>query len=406
MRPNPKNVTVGELVEGYFDDDEGGVTGYDGQLNIRPPYQREFVYSPQRSRAVVATVLKGYPLNTLHWVKTDAGWEVLDGQQRTISIAQFVHGTLTTEPGKGGRYFEAHGKRGLTSEERRKFLAYELMVYEYVPESEEDEADLRSFYETLNIAGKKLGEQEILNAIYESPWVEAAKRWFSRSDCPAYSVGRDYLAGAPLSQDYLEAAIRWHSGDAIEEYMRARSREGESADAGDLWEHFVEVIKWVRTVFPPVGKDEKGKPINRTIMQGVDWGRLYAKYGDKPLDPTELENVISATLQRDDVTRKRGVYEYVLTGNEKHLNLRGFPDKDKQTAYERQDGCCNICEEPFAISDMEADHIEPWSKGGPTVAANCQMLCHPCHDRKGAKYSKPIDSRALLDEELATPSSP
>ena len=83
------------------------------------------------------------------------------------------------------------------------------------------------------------------------------------------------------------------------------------------------------------------------------------------------------------MTNKKGIYTYVLTRNEKHLNLRTFDKYDKNDAYKKQDGKCNICHKHFELKDMQADHITPWSKEGKTILSNCQMLCADCNRRKG-----------------------
>ena len=86
-----------------------------------------------------------------------------------------------------------------------------------------------------------------------------------------------------------------------------------------------------------------------------------------------------------DVTNKKGIYQYVLTRQEKYLSIRIFSDRDKRSVYEYQKGICPVCKEHFDIKDMEADHITPWSEGGKTIVENCQMLCKECNRRKSNK---------------------
>jgi len=90
-------------------------------------------------------------------------------------------------------------------------------------------------------------------------------------------------------------------------------------------------------------------------------------------------------MQDEDVTNKKGIYEYILSGNEKHLNIRAFSDNQKREAYERQKGICAKCGLKFELSGMEADHIKPWREGGKTSAENCQLLCQDDNRRKSDK---------------------
>ena len=228
------------------------------------------------------------------------------------------------------------------------------------------------WFRTINIAGEKLNDQELRNAVYAGPWVSDARRYFSRNGCPAHGKGSAYLKGASIRQDYLETAIKWISGDRIEDYM---GRHQHDPTAVALWNHFQSVIDWVQAVFPT----------KRPAMKGVDWGSLYQAHKDAVLDPVALEAGVKRLMQDDDVTSKSGIYAYLLDGDERHLNIKAFTPAMKVEAYERQNGICARCNKTFAIGEMEGDHIDPWTKGGKTVASNCQMLCMPCNRRKGGK---------------------
>ena len=354
-------ITVGQLAEGYEDNDENGVVGFGGKLNIRPKYQREFVYKDSQRNAVIDTVTKNFPLNVMYWAACDDGtFEIIDGQQRTISLCQYVTGVFSFNM----RYFH-----NLQSDEQRKILDYPLDIYI----CSGTDSEKLEWFRTINIAGEKLTEQELRNAVYAGSWVSDAKRYFSKSKCAAQGIGGDYMSGAPIRQEYLETAIDWISDGHIEEYMAGHQHD---PVASELWRYFQSVIAWVETTFTV--KRPK-------IMRSVAWGTLYNRYKDELYDPRVLERRIYELLSDDDVQRQSGIYPYLLTGDEKHLSIRAFSDKMKQTAYEKQKGICAICGEHFEISEMEGDHITPWSEGGKTVAENCQMLCRQCNRRKSNK---------------------
>lgn len=343
-----KEITVGQLSKGYEDNAEAGVVGFGGKLDIRPPFQREFVYKDKQRDAVINTVTKEFPLNVMYWsVRDDGNFEIIDGQQRTISLCQYIAGDFSIN----GLAFH-----NLPKDKQDQILNYPLMIYLC---SGKDSEKLE-WFRTINIAGEQLTDQELRNAVYAGSWVSDAKRYFSKNSRP--KIGDDYLTGTAIRQEYLETAIEWISEGKIEDYM---SKHQHDQNANELWLYFQAVINWVKATFPKYRKE----------MKGVPWGTLYNEFKGKKIDVKKLEKEITELMQDDDVTKKSGVYQYVLTRNEKFLNIRTFTDNQKREAYERQKGVCSKCKKHFEIEEMEADHIKPWHESGKTAAENCQMLC-------------------------------
>ncbi len=360
MKIELKEITVKELTEGFQDNADAGVVGYGGKLDIRPPYQREFIYKDKQRDAVIETITKEFPLNVMYWaVREDGNFEVIDGQQRTISICQYVNGDYS---------INGLAIHNLTSDKKEQILDYKLMVY-FCSGTDSEKLE---WFRTINIAGEKLTDQELRNAVYSGSWVSDAKRYFSKNGCAAYGIGSDYVTGSPIRQDYLETAIEWIEDGKIEDYM---SKHQHDPNALALWTYFQAVMTWVKGTFPKYRKE----------LKGIAWGSLYNKYKDVVYDTAKLENQVAALMTDEDVTKKSGIYLYVLTGEEKHLNIRAFSDNQKREAYERQKGFCIKCGEYFELNGMEADHITPWHEGGKTTAENCQMLCKDDNRRKSGK---------------------
>ncbi len=360
MKIELKELTVRELTKGYQDNEEQGVVGFDGKLDIRPPYQREFIYKDKQRDAVIHTLTKEFPLNVMYWaVRDDGNFEVIDGQQRTISISQYVDGDFAFE----NRYFH-----NLQTNEQEQILNYKLTVYL----CSGTDSEKLEWFKTINIAGEKLTDQELRNAVYSGPWVSDVKRYFSKNGCPAYGMGSDYLNGSPIRQDYLETTIKWISNGSIENYMAEHQQE---LNANELWLYFQSVINWVKTIFPKYRKE----------MKGIPWGDLYNEFYEQQFDSKSLEKEITQLMKDEDVTSKKGIYLFVLNRKEKHLNIRAFSDNQKREAYERQKGVCIECKETFELNEMEADHITPWHDGGKTSEENCQMLCREDNRRKSGK---------------------
>jgi len=368
MKIDLQKIKIRKVIAGYKDSAEEGVVAYSGKLDIRPKYQREFVYKEKQRDAVIETVKKGFPLNVMYWmIREDGGYEVLDGQQRTISIGQYVNGDFSLN----NRFFH-----NLTKEEQDKILDYELMIYL----CEGTDKERIEWFTVINTYGEKVNEQEIRNAVYTGPWLSDAKLKFSKTGCAAYHLANDsgsLVSGSPIRQEYLETALSWINDGKIEDYM-AKHQHAKNAD--ELWDYFQNVIAWVREVFPNYRRE----------MSNVPWGVLYNQFKGKKFDSKKLEKEITELMQDEDVTKKPGIYEYVLTRNEKFLNIRAFTDKMKREAYERQKGVCPHCKgenkkKKWEIEEMEADHITPWHEGGKTTAENCQMLCKEHNRTKSGK---------------------
>jgi len=350
-------VPIRDLVIGYANRKEEGVTGYDGALNIRPAYQREFVYKDAQRDAVIHTVRHNRPLNVMYWaVVSDGGYEVLDGQQRTLSICEYVTGGFAIDH----QFFF-----NLSPEEQEQILDYTLMVYTCSGTDREK----MEWFETVNIAGVELTKQELRNVAYAGPFVSDARRYFSKPNCPAKEAYEGYLKGSMIRQDYLQTALSWAGKGKIEGYMSEHQHE---PNARHLWIYFQNVMTWVKETFV----------VYRRECKGVDFGALYDAYKDERLDPKELEDEISRLMADEDVTSKSGIYTYVLTRDLRHLSIRKFTDRQKREAFERQKGGCPSCGKVFAIEDMEADHITPWHEGGQTIVENCRALCKGCNRRK------------------------
>lgn len=358
MKIELKEISIRELTDGYQDNEENGVLGFGGKLDIRPPYQREFVYGEKERQAVIDTVTKNFPLNVMYWaVREDGNFEVIDGQQRTISICQYVNSDFSVN----GLAFH-----NLTNDKQEQIYNYKLMVYF----CSGTDSEKLSWFETINIAGKELTKQELRNAVYSGCFISDAKRYFSKNSRP--KVGDDYLSGSANRQEFLETAISWISNGQIEKYM---SEHQHDPTAIELWNYFQAVISWTKSTFPKYRKE----------MKGIAWGLLYNEFKNQKLDPKKLDEEITKLMLDEDVDNKKGIYTYVLTRKEKFLNIRAFSDNQKREAYERQKGICPVCTEHYEIEQMEGDHITPWHLGGKTSADNCQMLCKDDNRRKSGK---------------------
>jgi len=374
MRIEPKQVKIKDVFEDYVDNGDNGVFAYGGRLAIRPPYQREFVYSNEQAEAVIQTVLKGFPLNVMYWVRVgDDHYEVLDGQQRTLSIMQYLKHQFSIMLNDKKYYWDA-----LPDDKYAAILNYEFMVY--ICEGEESEK--LEWFKVVNIAGEKLSDQELRNSVYTGEWLSDAKQHFSKRNCAAKLLSDKYITGDPNRQELLEKALRgiceYQNIKEITEYM---ARHKSDADADELWQYFQDVIHWVEKIFPKYFAD----------MKGLDWCHLYNVYHERSYNSAIMGAEVKCLQEDEEVQKPKGIYEFLLCRDidpfaGRLLNLRAFDKRDKMIAYSKQNGICPICREHFEYNDMEGDHIKPWSKGGQTTTDNCQMLCRACNGKKTDKY--------------------
>ena len=378
MKISKELITIRELSENYRDNNDGGVYGYDNGTHIlclRPEYQREYVFGDRQRNAVIDTVMKGFPLGLMYWSKvSDNQYECLDGQQRSISICQYVNGDFPIKANGNDRFFH-----NLSPEEKQTILDYELEVR--VCEGTEEEK--LAWFRTINIAGVTLTNQELLNATYTGTWLADAKNYFSKRNCVAGAMGDGYIKGNPIRQDYLEKVLGWIADrDNLESGQMYMAIHQHDADANDLWLYYQSVINWAKMMFPVKRKG---------ITDLQDWGILYNKYHNKQYNSNTLETDIQKLLMDDDATKNAGIIPYVLSDrtkhDEKYLSIRAFTDAQKRKAYEKQGHKCPFCvkngiDTEYDFSEMQGDHIIPWSQGGRTVDDNLQMLCQKCNNDK------------------------
>lgn len=370
MQITPTKVSIRDLTENYKDDGDGGVYALNGNLVLRPAYQREYVFSDKQRNEVINTIRKDFPLGVMYWSKTGENtYEVLDGQQRSISICQYVAGKFSIKMNGNERFFF-----NLTDTEKDQILNYELFVY--VCEGKEEEK--LEWFKIVNIAGVTLTNQELLNATYTGPWLADAKNFFSKRNCVAGKAAEGYIKGNPIRQDYLEKALSWIADrDGLEAGQSYMALHQHDADANDLWMYFQEVIGWAKRLFPTKRKG---------ITDVQEWGILYNKYNANSYNSNTLETETQNLCMDDEVTKNAGIIPYLLSNrtrsDERSLSLRTFSDSQKMRVYEKQGHKCALCGEEFPIEEMQGDHIIPWSKGGRTVDENLQMLCRKCNNEK------------------------
>jgi len=386
MKTELKHYAVDEICNGFvYNELEGkGLFGLSGRLTIQPEYQRNYIYADgKKDVAVITSLLNGYPLGLIYFNKvSEDNLEVLDGQQRITSFGRFVSGKFAIKDENGmEQYFS-----GLAKDKQEKILSSSILVYE----CEGSETEIKDWFRTINISGVPLKDQELLNAVYSGPFVTLGKEEFSNSQNANVQKWSAYISGAVNRQDYWERALEWVSGgkDNVGGYM---SKHRYDKDISEVKNYFNSVIDWASTVFIDVENE----------MRGLEWGRLYETYHKTAYDPSKISSQLSSLLEDPYVQNKRGLFEYILGGSKQPnlLNVRVFDEATKKLVFKKQTreaqlsgkSNCPSCALGHAASDdkiwkeseMEADHVSAWSKGGATIADNCQMLCKFHNRSKG-----------------------
>lgn len=379
------DLTIRDIVQGFvYNEYEGrGLFGWSGNLVIQPEYQRNYIYADgKRDVAVIRSILKKYPLGTLYFVKTKSGkYEVLDGQQRITSFGRYITGKFAIEDeNEIPQYFTS-----LPEDKQKIIMDTPLLIY--ICEGEESE--IKEWFKTINIVGVPLNNQELLNAIYSGPFVTLAREEFSNSQNANIQKWSAYIKAEVLRQGYLETALDWISGGHIENYM---SKHRFDNNINELKSHFSSVIDWISSVFSDVENE----------MRGLEWGRLYKEYHKTPYNPKEVSSKVHKLYADESVKNRRGIFEYILGGcqDAKLLDIRIFEESTKKIVYtrqtneakEKQISNCPLCalsnnasmsKKIYKISEMDADHVSAWSRGGATSIENCMMLCKSHNRAKG-----------------------
>lgn len=378
------DITVEDICKGFhYNELEGkGLYGLSGKLTIQPEYQRNYIYADgKKDVAVIDSVLKGYPIGLIYFNKVgDDKFEVLDGQQRITSLGRFVEGVLSIIDESG----IPQDINSIANDKREKILKTKLLIYI----CEGTESEIKEWFRTINIAGVPLKPQELLNAVFSGPFVTKAKEEFSNSQNAHIQMWSHFINGTANRQDFLERALDWVSKGNISDYMKQHRRDD---NITELKTYFNAVLGWVNSVFPT--------PYDK--MKGLEWGRLYETYHKQPYDPQKVDERVAELLDDPQVENKSGIFEYVLGGEQdtKLLNVRVFDEKIKRQVYKLQtddaemkgiSNCpyCAIGHEAtktriWKLSEMDADHVSAWSKGGATTIENCQMLCKTHNRAKG-----------------------
>ncbi len=379
-------ITVKEICDGFFYNElEGkGLFGLSGKLTIQPEYQRNYIYASdggKKEMAVIESVLKGYPIGLIYFNKVSQDkLEILDGQQRITSLGRFVTNKFAIKDENGmEQYFD-----GMAKDKKAKIWETKLLIYE----CEGTESEIKEWFKTINIAGVPLEPQELLNAIYSGPFVTLCKEEFSNSQNSNIQKWSAYIKGSANRQKFLERALDWVSKGNIDEYM---SRHRYDKNINELKNYFNSVIDWVSSVFTDVEKE----------MRGLEWGRLYEEYHTKAYNPAKVSTEVQKLYGDPYVKNRKGIFEYILGGSTdtKLLDVRVFDDATKKSIYAKQskkakakgESNCPHCaighdankSKIWKLSEMDADHISAWSKGGATDVKNCQMLCKTHNRAKG-----------------------
>lgn len=378
------DITVKDICDGFvYNELEGkGLFGLSGKLTIQPEYQRNYIYADgKKDVAVIESILKGYPLGLIYFNKiSDSNLEVLDGQQRITSIGRFVTNKFAIKDENGmQQYFS-----GIAEDKQRQILETELLIYE----CEGEESEIKEWFKTINIAGVPLNNQELLNAVYSGPFVTLCKSEFSNTQNANIQKWSAYISGSVNRQEFLECALDWVSKGNIGDYM---SKHRYDTNIIELKSYFNSVVDWVSSVFKDVENE----------MRGLEWGRLYETYHNQPYSPQVVSEMVKELYADSYVKNRKGVFEYILGGciDTKLLDVRIFDDATKKATFAKQTkeaennsiSNCPLCamgheankSRIWKLSEMDADHVSAWSKGGATDINNCQMLCKTHNRAKG-----------------------
>ena len=235
-----------------------------------------------------------------------------------------------------------------------------------------------------------MNEQELNNAIFSGPFISLAKEEFSNTRNVNIQKWSAYISGSADRQDFLERALEWVSKGKvnIDGYLSLHRFD---TDINELKNYFNSVIDWASTAFIDVESE----------MKGLEWGRLYETYHKQAYNPSTISEGVQKLYADPYVKNRKGIFEYILGKSEdsKLLQVRVFDEATKKSTYKKQTkegkekgiSNCPLCAvgnnsnktKIWSQSEMDADHVTAWSKGGATDIKNCEMLCKTHNRAKG-----------------------
>lgn len=424
MQTKNESFSIAELCEGYVNNamgEEGGVTSMNGKLNIRPRYQRLYIRENDNvwRENLINSIICGFPINRLYFGAFAEGselrYEVLDGQQRLMTICEFLKGNfpvmVNNEPIYGNN---------LPEDIARIIRKYEVDVT--ICTGDED-ARIK-WFKRINQPNSILTEQELRNATYRGEWLDYLKKFFCATSANSrkqvtdkedkYYAGRYSRNRAVERCDILETALDWISyyelpdmrdgdkGERIERYMHIHQND-EPND--NVINHYKKVIDWINDTF--LNFSEKVDINKIQSLAGVEWGRLYTLYGNVARTDEETryisDRVREMLVVQTSFGKPAGLYEWVVRGEREGdrgmITPRDFSEENKKKQYALQGGICPISGEKLALCDMEAHHIIPWRNCGTNDIENLALLSPESHKRIHVEgIYTPTELKAKVEE--------
>lgn len=414
-----KKIRLEDLAKGFVDtsdDEDGSVTTMDGQVNLRPSYQRNYVHEGFQDvwvHELVRSIANGMPINPVYFGIAENGYEVIDGQQRCITCAALLNGDVTIfwQDENGVKHNTLFN--GLPDGIKETIKNYELQVN--VCEGTEEQR--LNWFQVINQKASTLEDQELRNATYHGPFVEALKKAFVWKKSPILAKGNIYNPelyimsnkDTRIRQGFVELALEWisyyewkngkntgeDSDQRIRNYMGVHKNDN---NADEVVAHYKKVIDWARDVFHK-------EYIEQKCAKNVEWGRLYAEYGNASIDKEYVNREADRLFSDEEVKANSAVFEYVLMGcpldKKNMLSLRAFQNNEKLKLYRLQNGIDPIDGKPYPIEEMQAHHIDPWENGGKTEIENGVLISKENHTKfaHGGTLNR-FQIKALKDELL------
>lgn len=426
-----ETILIKDICKGYVDNslnDEGGITSMDGRLNIRPRYQRTYIVEDNKvwKENLINSILCGYPINRIYIGvdkentkdKSFSEWalEMLDGQQRTITICKFINDAFSIKIDSNIVYYS-----GLSEEYKNRIMNYPLDATYCIGN---EEARIK-WFKRINQPNSLLTDQELRNSTYIGTFTEDAKKYFCATSSRAikeindkeekYCITRYTTMKSIERCDFLEVALDWASYLAYkdlrdddnkdERICRYMAQHQHDENANELINTYKTVIDWVVDTF---WNGKEGYPSVKTFEK-VEWGRLYSEFGATELTPDKKREYTEQCLEIGDPNtpyykKPHGVYEWVLRGSKDseintYLEIMDFSKKDINIMYAQQNGIDPIDGKKYSLHEMDGHHIISRRSGGMSTIDNCVLLSKDNHHKLHAdSFMSPDELRNKRDE--------
>lgn len=352
-----------------------------GEIISEIDIQRDIIYDDEKQKKVIDSIMNDIPLPAFYfWDNADMAenergkYEVLDGRQRLEAIKKYRQNLIQYN----GKTYKV-----TDTELQEKFdsTALTIIICSGTPEKK------REIFNRINTLGVPLNQFEVLNGLFNGEYIRGVRKYGDQDKYVQKIFGRDNARGKTSYKILLKLKEARGIAD-LKDYIADRQDSSFEEDQ----QFITKYLRFICEIF-----DKPGKHFDvlfRLALKHLDSKTIWRQHKD------EINRRLTEYLQSDELKiypeKKAERFEEICLSAVHGITVdkrRFFTKEEKQQLLDMQpsdtieDGKyqCAGCKQHFFPDELQVDHKKAWSKGGPTVLSNAQLLCSVCNPSKGNK---------------------